>query len=120
MFGVEADGDWADSSGFGTFTTASTSSLCAGGCLTKNSWLATVRGRAGYAFDRFLIYGTGGAAFGNIQANFSTHPITTSTSTGWTAGGGVEYALGLNWSAKAEYLRSTRQTMPCFMPLSSI
>jgi iron complex outermembrane receptor protein len=104
VFGVEGDGDWADSNGFGTFTTTSTSSLCAGGCLTKNSWLATVRGRAGYAFDRFLVYGTGGAAFGNIQANFSTHPVTTSTEAGWAAGGGVEYALGAGWSAKAEYL----------------
>jgi len=104
VFGVEGDGDWADSNGFSTFTTTSTSSLCAGGCLTHNSWLATVRGRAGYAFDRFLVYGTGGAAFGNIQANFSTHPVTTSTEAGWAAGGGVEYALGAGWSAKAEYL----------------
>jgi len=104
VFGAEADGDWANSSGFGTFTTTSTSSLCAGGCLTKNSWLATVRGRAGYAFDRFLAYGTVGAAFGNIQANFSNNPVTTSTKTGWAIGAGVEYALGFNWSAKAEYL----------------
>jgi iron complex outermembrane recepter protein len=104
VFGVEGDGDWSDSNGFGTIITTSTSSLCAGGCLTKNSWLATARGRAGYAFDRFLVYGTGGAAFGNIQANFSTHPVTTSTEAGWTAGGGVEYALGSGWSAKAEYL----------------
>jgi iron complex outermembrane receptor protein len=56
VFGAEADGDWANSSGSGTFTTTSTSSLCAGGCLTKNSWLATARGRAGYAFDRFLVH----------------------------------------------------------------
>ena len=104
VFGAEADGDWANSSGFGTFTTTSTSSLCAGGCLTKNSWLATVRGRAGYAFDRFLAYGTVGAASGNIQANFSNNPVTTSTKTGWAIGAGVEYALGFNWSAKAEYL----------------
>jgi iron complex outermembrane recepter protein len=104
VFGAEADGDWTNSSGFGTFTTTSTSSLCAGGCLTKNSWLATVRGRAGYAFDRFLAYGTVGAAFGNIQANFSNNPVTTSTKTGWAIGAGVEYALGFNWSAKAEYL----------------
>jgi iron complex outermembrane recepter protein len=104
VVGVEADGDLADSSGFGTFTTTSTSSLCAGGCLTKNTWLATVRGRTGYAFDRLLVYGTGGAAFGNIQANFSNDPVTTSTVTGWTAGAGVEYALGSGWSAKAEYL----------------
>ena len=104
VFGVEADGDWADSSGFGTFTATSTTSLCAGGCLTRNSWLATVRGRAGYAFDRFLVHGTAGAAFGNVQANFSNDPVTTSTATGWAGGAGVEFALGPNWSAKAEYL----------------
>ena len=51
VFGVEADGDWADASGFGTFTATS---LCAGGCLTKQHWLATVRGRAGYAIDHSL------------------------------------------------------------------
>ena len=50
VFGVEGDGAWPDSSGFGTFT--NTSGLCAGGCLTNNTWLATVRGCAGYAFDR--------------------------------------------------------------------
>jgi iron complex outermembrane recepter protein len=104
VVGVEADGDLADSNGFGTFTTTSSTGLCAGGCITNNSWLATVRGRAGYAFDRFLVYGTGGAALGNIQAHFSNDPVTTSNVTGWTAGGGVEYALGWGWSAKAEYL----------------
>jgi iron complex outermembrane recepter protein len=101
VFGVEADGDWTDASGFGTFTSAS---LCAGGCLTGNSWLATVRGRAGYAFDRFLVYGTGGAAFGNVQASFSNDPVSNATEAGWTVGAGVEYALNRNWSAKAEYL----------------
>ena len=104
VFGLEADGDWADSSGFGTFTTTSTTSLCAGGCLTKNTWLATARGRAGYAFDRFLVYGTGGAAFGNVQANFSNDPISSATKAGWTAGAGVEVAVAPHWSAKAEYL----------------
>jgi outer membrane immunogenic protein len=104
VFGVEGDGGWTDSSGFGTFTTTRTTSLRAGGCLTKNTWLATVRGRAGYAFDRFFVYGTGGAAFGNVQANFSNEPISSATKAGWTAGGGVEYALGWGWSAKAEYL----------------
>jgi iron complex outermembrane receptor protein len=104
VFGVEADGDWADSSGFGTFTTTSTTSLCAGGCLTKNTWLTTARGRAGYAFDRFLVYGTGGAAFGNVQANFSNDPVSSATKTGWTAGVGVEVAVAPHWSAKAEYL----------------
>jgi iron complex outermembrane receptor protein len=104
VFGVEGDGDWADASGHGTFTNTSTSGLCAGGCLTKNTWLATVRGRAGYAFDRFLVYGTAGAAFGDVRANFTDDPVSSATKAGWTAGGGVEFALDRNWSAKAEYL----------------
>ena len=101
VFGVEADGDWADASGFGTFTA---SALCTGACFTTSSWLSTVRGRAGYAFDRFLVYGTGGAAFGNVRANFSNDPVTSSIEAGWTVGAGVEVAFGRNWSAKAEYL----------------
>ena len=101
VFGVEGDGDWADASGFGTFTATS---LCAGGCLTTDSWLATARGRVGYAFDRFLAYGTAGAAFGDIRANFSNDPASGATKSGWTAGAGVEVALDRNWSAKAEYL----------------
>ena len=63
-----------------------------------------MRGRAGYAFDRFLVYGTGGAAFANVRANFSNDPVTSSIEAGWTVGAGVEAALGRNWSAKAEYL----------------
>jgi len=65
VFGVEADGGWADTSGFGTLNATS---LCAGGRLTKNTWLSTLRGRAGYALDRFLIYGAAGAALGNVRA----------------------------------------------------
>jgi iron complex outermembrane recepter protein len=101
VFGIEGDGDWADSSGFGTFTG---SSLCAGGCLTSDSWLSTVRGRIGYAFDRYLVYATAGAAFGDIRAQFSNDPISRSVEAGWTVGAGIEVALGRNWSAKAEYL----------------
>ena len=104
VFGVEADGDWANSSGFGTFTTAS---LCAGGCLTTRIWLATVRGRAGYAFDRFLVYGTGGAAFGNVQANFSNDPVSSATKTGWTAGAGVEVAVARIGALKRNISLST-------------
>jgi hypothetical protein len=102
VFGVEADGDWADASGFGTFTA---SALCAGGCLTQNTWLSTARARVGYALDRFLVYGTGGAAFGNVRANFSNDPLSSTTEAGWTAG--VEVALARNWSAKAEYTFSS-------------
>ena len=62
---------------------------------------------AGYAFDRFFIYGAGGATFGNVRANFSNDPVTSSLEAGWTVGAGVEIAFGRNWSANAEYLSST-------------
>ncbi|HEY7298169.1 MAG TPA: TonB-dependent receptor [Xanthobacteraceae bacterium] len=101
VFGVEADADRADASGFGTFTATS---LCAGGCLTKSSWLGTVRGRAGYAFRRFLVYGTAGAAFGDVRASFSNDPVSSASKAGWTAGAGVEVGIARNWTAKAEYL----------------
>ena len=63
-------------------------------------WFGTVRGRAGYLFTpTFLIYGTAGFAYGDVQAwSFSN------TRTGWTAGGGVEWLFAPHWSAKAEYL----------------
>jgi len=63
-----------------------------------------VRGRAGYAFDRFMVYGTGGAAFGDLQAAAGVLPFNSTTQVGWTAGAGIEYAFLPNWTAKVEYL----------------
>ena len=99
VFGVE--GDW-DYSGINTGTT---SSLCtfSGNCQTGNNWLATARGRAGYAADRVLFYATAGGAFANVQTNFNG-TTTTHTQSGWTAGAGVEWAFADNWTAKIEYL----------------
>ena len=71
---------------------------------TQANWLATVRGRAGFAWDRVLFYGTGGAAFGNVQAGRIGVPYASVTQTGWTAGAGVEWAFLPNWTAKVEYL----------------
>lgn len=72
------------------------------------SALGTVRGRAGLAFDRFLPYVTGGVAFADLKNEYvSTFPFTAnrgSSATGWTVGGGLEYAFDNHWSAKAEYL----------------
>jgi outer membrane immunogenic protein len=99
VLGVEGDGDWANLTG----TTFNAS--CAGfGCTTQSNWLATVRGRAGYAWDRVLLYGTGGAAFANVHAAGGVLPFSNSSQAGWTAGVGVEYAIWPNWTAKLEYL----------------
>lgn len=65
-------------------------------------WFGTARGRVGYLVNpTLLIYGTGGFAYGGAEAfGYS------STLTGWTAGGGVEWMFMPNWSAKIEYLHA--------------
>jgi outer membrane immunogenic protein len=98
VYGLEGDFDWAD---------VNASTACgAFSCQTKETWFATARGRIGYAFDRWLPYLTGGAAFANVKAS-STNPValgSSDTMIGWTVGGGLEYAFLGNWTAKIEYL----------------
>src|SRR5689334_13867178 len=69
----------------------------------SNPWFGTVRGRAGYAMNNVLIYGTGGFAYGGGSVTFGG-ATESQLHTGWTAGAGVEVGLTPNWSAKAEYL----------------
>jgi outer membrane immunogenic protein len=99
VWGFEGDIAWADVKG---------SVDCGLGltCETANRWLGTTRLRLGYAFDRFLPYLTGGAAFGSVRASINPGPIVSATDTrlGWTFGGGLEYAFMGNWTAKVEYL----------------
>jgi outer membrane immunogenic protein len=75
---------------------------------SRYDWLGTVRGRAGYAFDRSLFYATGGWAYARVsQHYFNPEGVSEATAgvrTGWTVGGGYEYAFANNWSVKAEYL----------------
>lgn len=91
----------------GTFTLATTANA---------DWLSTVRGRLGFAADRYLVYVTGGAAFAHIKSKQSfsdvcctqSTPLTTFTTsswkTGYAVGGGAEYAFAGNWSLRGEYL----------------
>ena len=96
VLGVEGDLDWSGVGG-------STSGLCSG-CETRNHWLATVRGRVGWGFDFFLPYFTAGLAAGDIHTTIPGLPGASSTNAGWTLGGGLEYRITPNVSAKAEYL----------------
>ncbi len=98
VLGLEGDIDWTNISGTGTST------LCPAGCTTSETWLSTVRGRAGYAFGGVLPYVTGGLAAGDIRAATPGFAGATDTNAGWTVGGGIEFALPGNWTAKAEYL----------------
>jgi outer membrane immunogenic protein len=66
-------------------------------------FLGTVRGRVGYAFDRFLVYGTGGFAYGGVEykADFFRNTDNARAyagrydriETGYAYGGGIEYAI---------------------------
>jgi outer membrane immunogenic protein len=84
-------------------------------------YLGTVRGRLGFTITpTFLVYGTGGLAYGQTRSSTSITQIVESdpalpnhyssfgsfsnTRVGWTAGGGVEWLFAPNWSVKAEYL----------------
>jgi outer membrane immunogenic protein len=82
----------------------------------KSSWLATLRGRAGFAVDRVFFYGTGGLALANARyfdqncfgvlarvPGCNTAAISDAR-VGWVVGAGIEWAVGGNWSIKGEYL----------------
>ena len=107
VLGLEGTYDWADIRN----TQSAVLGLGAGTLtlVTKNDYIATVAGRVGYAFDRVLIYGKGGAAFtrDRLDANLVGPVPGTATGsfdrTGWLAGAGVEWAFWGNWSVKAEY-----------------
>jgi outer membrane immunogenic protein len=73
----------------------------------KLPWFGTVRGRLGYAFDRVMVYGTGGFAYQHLEASATIPGVTvvgSDTGVGWTLGGGIEWAFFDRWSAKFEYL----------------
>jgi outer membrane immunogenic protein len=74
---------------------------------TKEKWISTSRARIGWAWDRALVYITGGLASAKVDATVTFAPgsfTDTHTLYGWTAGAGVEYAFLNNWSLKVEYL----------------
>ena len=105
LWGLEADFDMSTMKG---------SADCLGGsCETKNSWLATARGRIGYAgWNNWLPYLTGGLAMGDIKAA-SPAGSASKTKLGYVLGAGVEYAFMSNWSAKLEYLYADLGKFDC-------
>jgi outer membrane immunogenic protein len=128
VFGFEGDFDWTragasfcrTTDGFGGAPPCSDTGR---GFLTfseRTNWLATARGRIGWAWDQFMVYGTAGAAWGEVRESISasclvagcgfsnillatTQPFTN-TRSGWVAGVGGEYMITPNWIARLEYL----------------
>jgi outer membrane immunogenic protein len=73
-----------------------------------NDTLASLRGRAGIAYNTWLFYGTVGGGWGHDK--ISTNVVggvpfsSNAWLSGWSAGAGIEWALAPNWSTKFEYL----------------
>jgi outer membrane immunogenic protein len=109
VIGVEADLQYADIGG-------KANNYASGfyyGNRDSDGYFGTVRARAGVAFDRALIYVTGGFAYGDIASGSSSlyapgvayyYGSNDDTNTGWVLGGGVEYAFTNNLTAKIEGL----------------
>ena len=107
MFGLEADGDWANLKG---------STPCPNPAFTCSSNvrdLASFRGRVGWATGPVLLYGTGGLGYANSNYSALTPgggipPCATgfysASRWGYAAGAGVEWGFMPNWSAKLEYM----------------
>jgi outer membrane immunogenic protein len=81
---------------------------------TQLRWLATVRGRFGYAWGPSLLYATGGLALGDVKSSVTATDVgsalvtfagsSSETRAGWTVGAGYEYAFSDRVSLKLEYL----------------
>jgi outer membrane immunogenic protein len=113
VFGIEGDIDaqhWNTTQVLTTF--ASGTVFVPGDFFTvESTWQASLRGRLGYAWDRFLLYATGGVAWTNVKVGtnflpFAGAPGTFATDsvtlTGGTVGGGLEYAFWSNVSLGIE------------------
>jgi outer membrane immunogenic protein len=123
VFGIEGDISFLDGRGsstqalFDTFNGAPTIDGSTVQVTANNRWLASIRGRVGYAWDRVMVYATGGAAF--TETRYNINLVTTPSSfngvpsssigfsqdkVGYAAGLGVEWMIAANWIARLEYL----------------
>ena len=111
VIGLEGDWSWASVNEFFLNDLAAMDA----GFRSRFDSYGSLRGRLGYAFDRWLVYGTGGWAFSKIRAGGELYAdpsltvliddtLRTTIRSGWTAGGGVEFALTNNIIIRGEYL----------------
>lgn len=107
VIGIEGDAAWADIN-----SSVVGGALCGAAftCSFQGRFLASIRGRVGFAVNNWLLYATGGVGFAEFRyrtfttatgVDFGT-PFSTSP-VGWVAGAGVEYAFNNHWSIKGEY-----------------
>jgi outer membrane immunogenic protein len=110
VFGIEGDWSWTDKKGR-SFDTGSIG-IPTFQSTVHERWISTSRARVGWAWNRSLLYVTGGFAAARVEAGvvvpvgFAFPGTYTDTHIlyGWTVGAGFEYAFWNNLSFKAEYL----------------
>jgi outer membrane immunogenic protein len=103
VFGVEAQGNWAD------FKGSNTSLVFGDTNRTKIDAFGLFTGQIGYAWNNVLLYAKGGAAVTDNKYDIISVPgggllaSTTDTRWGATVGAGIEYGFASNWSLGFEY-----------------
>lgn len=100
VFGIEADASWFNIKGDDSFFLGSNDA-------TNLRFAGTVRGRGGFTIDRWLMFFTGGWAYGDLR-HTNTDPVFgidqfSNHRSGFAAGGGIAYALTNNLIGKLEY-----------------
>ena len=108
VFGVEGEGAWSNASATNTLIVSPIDRVSV---TSRNNNDFSIAGRGGIAFDRTLIYGKGGWAWGSFDFNSTLNcclvfPVSTSGSyhlNGFLVGAGIEHALTRNWTVKFEY-----------------
>ncbi|MDI3470948.1 MAG: hypothetical protein OJF62_003011 [Pseudolabrys sp.] len=106
VLGIQGDFAWTgiDASVTDPFLPAMTLSY-------KTEWIGMLTGRVGYAWDNWLLYLKGGAAwvhnkYSAVDPAFlrvGVNATGADTRVGWTLGGGFEYGFTPHWSAFVEY-----------------
>jgi outer membrane immunogenic protein len=148
LLGIETDIQGVGSGSHNAILNTSTVSgaataISSTGTITSSKsldYLGTVRGRMGFLpTPSLLVYATGGLAYGGVQTNttiteslgyidtptpFGTSGGFSGTRVGWTAGGGLEWMMARNWSAKVEYLYydlgSVTNTLPAIQQFGDL
>ena len=114
VLGVEADIEASGIRGSKGTSFQTTEGTGVSSLSMRNTWQGSLRARAGLAFDRLLVYLTGGLAVADDNERFYVNDPSfgsggmiwsgsqTNTLWGWTIGGGAEYAIDNHWSLSAE------------------
>ncbi len=117
VFGLEGDIQYANVHDRNATGAQQWDSVAAAIGESNLDWFGTLRARLGYSFGRTLVYATGGFAFGGVRDGLQVTSVdgkghwspdtegasSSGTATGYTVGGGFEYALSPDWSVKTEY-----------------